>query len=167
MQIGVSVTPEILEDLQQPEALDDPRFSEYTTTMVQHAIYLTSALGMRYLWVDTLCIAHGDPGTAAQVSLTGAIFASATVTIVAADSCVEDGIAGLGIPGSARRDHKQRVLPFGKEKIIVRGISPFLLLGGTPYYSRGWTFQENRLAKRKVFFKDGTSTLGVSVPGMA
>lgn len=152
----VGVIPESMLDLQRPGILDDEN-SGWVSPLVRHAIYLTSALGERYLWVDTLCIVLGDATTAEQLGLMGAIYASATVVIVAADGDAQEGIAGLkGVPDSAPRDAQQWLIPFGSdETIIARTNSPFSLLGGGPYYTRGWTYQEYKMASRKIFLKDG------------
>ena len=76
-----------------------------------------------------------------QLNLMGAIYASAVVTIVATDGDSQDGLAGLeGV--SAPRELEQRVIPFREEKLIVRNTNNWSLSGGTPYYDRGWTYQE-------------------------
>lgn len=156
-KLSVGVVPESKVDLQRPGILDDEEASGWISPLVRHAIYLTSVLGERYLWVDTLCIAHGDGTTADQLDLMGAIYASALVTIIAADGDAQEGIAGLkGVPGSPRRDAQQWLIPFGDDgTIIARTNSPFSLIHGGAYFERGWTFQEHKMATRKIFFKDG------------
>lgn len=154
---NVGVVPETMVDLQRPGILDDDEASSWQSPLVSHAIYLTSVLGERYLWVDTLCIVHGDGTTAEQLGLMGAIYASATVVIIATDGDLQKGIAGLkGVPESPPRNSQQRLIPFGSdETIIARTNSPFSLIVGGPYYERAWTFQEYKMASRKIFLKDG------------
>lgn len=154
---GFGVVPESMLDLQRPGILDNEGASGWVTPLVRHAMYLTTVLGERYLWVDTLCIVHGDSNTTEQLGLMGAIYASAVVVIIAADGDARDGIAGLkGIPESLPRKSQQCLIPFGDdETIIARNNSPFSLITGGPYYKRGWTFQEHKMASRKIFLKDG------------
>lgn len=154
---SVGVVPESMEELQRPGILDEDKASVWASPLVKHAIYLTTILGERYLWVDTLCIVHGDSTTAEQLGLMGAIYATAVVVIIAADDDAHEGIAGLkGVPESPPRESQQWLIPFGDdETIVARTNSPFTLIQGGPYYDRGWTFQEHKMASRKIFLKDG------------
>ena len=70
--------------LQKPNALDSPEISVHLVPVLRHAMYLTSAIGERYLWADALCIAQGDNITE-QYNHMGAIYASAIVAIIAVD----------------------------------------------------------------------------------
>lgn len=47
---------------------------------------------------------------------------------------------------------EQRILPFGQEKIVVQNADVSSLSGGTPYYNRGWAFQEHKMSSRKIWF---------------
>ncbi|KAK3369558.1 heterokaryon incompatibility protein-domain-containing protein [Lasiosphaeria ovina] len=151
------VGPLELQLLRQPHILDDRISLEEIPAMVHHAIHLASVLGIRYLWVDMLCIVHGEgQGAAKQLNLMGAIYASAIVTIVAADGDGSEGIAGLkGVPGSASRNLSQQIIRFGDEKVVIRRGRMVFLEGDTPYYTRGWTYQERLMATRKIYFQDG------------
>jgi len=54
---------------------------------VQDAVEITRALGIRYLWVDALCIIQDSPGDIAhEIGSMGNIYKNATLTIVAAHS---------------------------------------------------------------------------------
>ncbi|XDG04010.1 hypothetical protein ABKA04_003625 [Annulohypoxylon sp. FPYF3050] len=140
----------ILAKLQEPNALDTPQMSPYLSPMVQHSMYVTSILGERYLWADSLCIAHHDRASAAlQLQLMGAIYGNAVVTIIAADTDSKEGLPGLkGVSGS--RKLEQEVVPFGEEQLVVRNTLQFSMVGGTPYYQRGWTYQEYLNSGRKL-----------------
>lgn len=150
---GPLVDDELLGKLQTPNCLDDPIISDNIAPTIQHAIYLTSVLNERYLWVDALCINHGSADTAEQLKLMGAIYVNATLTIIAADGAARDGIKGLrGVSGSRVHDLHQTIIPFGENKLLVRNTSYFSLLEETQYYKRGWTYQEHIMAKRKLWF---------------
>ena len=139
--------------LQKRNALEHPYVSPHLTPIIRHAMYLTAVLGERYLWIDALCIYHGDEAAMAQeLSLMGAIYAGAVVTIVAADGDAQYGLRGLkGI--SSPREMEQQIIPFGEEKLVVRNIGN---AGPEPqaYYERGWTYQEYQMAPRKLVFVD-------------
>ncbi|KAI2473125.1 heterokaryon incompatibility protein-domain-containing protein [Annulohypoxylon bovei var. microspora] len=138
--------------LQEANALDMPQMSPYISPMIRHAMYVTSVLGERYLWADSLCIVHYDHKSAtSQLELMGAIYGNAVLTIIAADTDSEEGLPGLkGASGS--RKMEQKVIPFGKEQLIVRNTSEFSMISGTPYYDRGWTYQEYTNSGRKLLF---------------
>ncbi|KAM0421400.1 hypothetical protein ACHAPT_010754 [Fusarium lateritium] len=145
----------ILSKLQEPHALETPELSQYMTPAAKHAMYLTSFLGERYLWADSLCIPHHDHAAAAQeLYKMGAVYATAVVTIIGADGDSQTGLAGLkGV--SDPRVMDQRVIPFGEEKIIVRNTGIFDLQDWLPYYEHGWTYQAYYMAQRKIFFNRG------------
>lgn len=81
----------------------------------------------------------------------GAIYASASMTIVATDG---DAVYGLpGVKGSAEsRNLQQQIIPFGSndESVVVRKLD--LLGQSTEYHKRAWTYQEYELAPRKLIF---------------
>ncbi|KAI1390059.1 heterokaryon incompatibility protein-domain-containing protein [Hypoxylon trugodes] len=148
----VVIDATVLSTLQQPNALDTPQMSPYVLPIVRHAMYITSIMSERYLWVDSLCISHRDRKTTAQqLEHMAAIYGNAIVTIIAADTDSMEGLPGLkGV--SESRKMEQRVVPLGEEQLVVRNTGIFSLTGGTPYYKRGWTFQEYTHSSRKVFF---------------
>ena len=147
-----SVDADTMAKLRKPNALDSPEIPVHLVPVLRHAMYLTSAIGERYLWADAVCIAHGDDAAAPkQRNLMGAIYASAIVTIIAADGDTQDGVLGLR-DISAPRKLEQRILPFGKDKIVVRNTGIFYS-SGTRFYERGWTYQEEKMSQRKILFK--------------
>ena len=149
---GFTMNDDILGQLQQPGALDTPGISARLQPVIRRAMYLTSVLGERYLWADALCIVQGNyTSTEVQLNLMGAIYANALLSIIAADGDSQGGLTGLeGV--SPPRELAQRIAPFGDEKIIVRNTNIFSMERGTPYYDRGWTYQELKLTSRKLLF---------------
>ena len=138
--------------LRKPNALDSPEISMNLSPILRHAMYLTSAIGERYLWADALCIVHGDDAaTVEQLNLMGAIYASAIVTIIATDGDSQDGLLGLRDISTPRK-LEQNIVPFGEEKIVVQNTKLFFSTGGTPYYDRGWAYQEDKMSQRKILF---------------
>ncbi|KAF5859567.1 hypothetical protein ETB97_002742 [Aspergillus alliaceus] len=143
------------DELQKRNSLISPKLAKQLSPTIRHAISMTRAIGLRYLWADALCIIHGDDTeTTEQLLLMGSIYATAIVTIIAANDGVQHGLPGLkGI--SPSRHLEQRVVPFGKEKCIA-GKSIASLQSATPYYSRGWTYQEQLMSARKIIFQNKT-----------
>ncbi len=155
--IGFRATNRLLELLRRPGALSQSAFADDIPPSVQHAMQLVLAIDERYLWVDAMCIMQDDDvHMAEQLQLMGAIYASAKMTIVAGDGDAMDGISGLkGISGSRELD--QTVLPiFDNEKIIAPKY-PILQNedGCSPYFKRGWTYQEYFLSRRRLIFAEG------------
>lgn len=143
---------DLLQILRQHNSLDGPDITGRLPPMIKHAMSLTSAIGERYLWVDALCIVHGEhSSTAEQLDLMTAIYARSIVTIIAADGDSSDGLLGLkGI--SSPRDLRQKVIPFGNETLLVRNTGIFSMGSGTEYYNRAWTYQEYKSSPRKLLF---------------
>lgn len=150
--VGRLIDDSVLEMLQVPQALETPALSEYVSPIIRNAIHLTTVIGERYLWVDALCITHGDNNsTTKQLSLMGAIYANAILTVVAADGDSQTGLAGIkGI--SAPRELKQILVPFGDHQLLHKDNIGFQAEIWLPYYERGWIYQELRLSSRKLAF---------------
>ncbi|KAF8846586.1 hypothetical protein BDZ45DRAFT_541413, partial [Acephala macrosclerotiorum] len=91
----------------------------------QDAVTVTRALGIQYLWIDSLCIVQDDAQDwQIESSKMAEIFSNAHLTIIAAT-------------GSSCNDG------------FLRRISEIL---GSKWIIRGWTFQEERLARRALVF---------------
>lgn len=125
---------------------------------IQDAMFLVKAIGERYLWVDALCIAQDDPEEVSKiVRVMDRIYENAELTIIAASGGHSDaGIQGL-YPGS--RDLQPPVTG------IVEGV-PLLwteedtfytrhMLETSPWFTRGWTYQENQLSRRCLILNKG------------
>ncbi|KAK8057500.1 hypothetical protein PG996_011437 [Apiospora saccharicola] len=141
-----------LDSLQQPGAFLHAQFVDLISPTIRHAMGLVRILGERYLWADALCIVQ-DRGeeTAVQLRLMGAIYASAKLTIVAADGDASHGIPGLrGI--SQPRQLRQIKFPLGQDDhVLIRHKPVFRNADGcTPYFKRAWTYQEYMHSKRRL-----------------
>ncbi|KAF6794181.1 hypothetical protein CMUS01_16042, partial [Colletotrichum musicola] len=147
-------TSRVLESLQKPGALSASSRLDMPPT-IRHAMKLVRALGERYLWADAICIAQDDIGhRTEQIQLMGAIYASATFTVVAADGRADDGILGLRGISPPRAVSQQLVPVFESEKASHVDPKGHVRARGDPsYFSRGWTFQEYHLSKRRLEFR--------------
>ncbi|KAH8673184.1 heterokaryon incompatibility protein-domain-containing protein, partial [Ilyonectria robusta] len=145
---------DLLPTLLMPGSLSPDQLGAELPPGIRHAMQLVHEIEERYLWVDSVCIVQDDKThSMEQLRLMGAIYSSATLTIVASDGDATEGI--LGLQGSSpSREFKQAVIPvFENEKVIVRQL-PLLesLSGCSLYFERGWTFQEFYLSKRRLIF---------------
>ncbi|RPD52936.1 HET-domain-containing protein [Lentinus tigrinus ALCF2SS1-7] len=104
------------------------------------AIRITQKLGIRYLWIDALCIIQDDDDDwRAEAAKMAAIYSGATVVLSAMDS--ESSTAGILKPegriSSVRLDEKhtvQRNLPLFHQNVA-----------SSPLNRRGWCMQERLL----------------------
>jgi len=122
--------------------------------VVEDAIRVTLGLGYEYLWVDRHCIdQNGDESVKqAQLRNMNRVYANAEVTLVAAAG--QDPSAGL--PGA--HDDRPRKAPLCarvKGHVLV-GVppNPATLVTSSTWATRGWTYQEALLARRRLYFTD-------------
>ncbi|KAK6705203.1 hypothetical protein SNK05_009096 [Fusarium graminearum] len=149
---GRLVDASILDKFQVPGALESPSLSGHISPIIRNAIFLTAAIGEKYLWVDAICITHEDrESTARQLTSMGAIYANAIVTVVAADGDSLTGLAGIRCI-SAARQLNQVIVPFQDQKLKRLDYWALQMENRLPYYERGWIYQEVRLSTRKIVF---------------
>ncbi|KAF3801411.1 hypothetical protein GCG54_00005567 [Colletotrichum gloeosporioides] len=142
-----------MSNLQRPNSLDDPAITTQLAPMVRQAIALTSSVGQRYLWVDTLCIDHSRIAeSTTQLQNMGAIYANASLTIVALDRDAEDGFPGLRDISQEKDRDDEVPIQFGNEEFILDKLSYFGLTLWSMYHERGWTFQEFNMSPRRLIF---------------
>jgi hypothetical protein len=120
---------------------------------IKDAMKVTRGIGLRYLWVDALCIVQDDDDDKKNfISNMDIIYGNATLTIVASTNLSP----AEALPGvSAPRQHTQIVEQ-------VQGLTLGAALHDTrtadhtvdtsTWNSRAWTFQERGLSQRAVYF---------------
>lgn len=119
---------------------------------IRDSITVTRALGMRYLWVDSICIDQSNsPEKKAQISIMDAIYLGASATIVALDG--ENADSGLpGVHASVPRQ-PQFVLEFSPGDEMVDVLPPLSdEVRVSRWARRAWTFQEGILSRRRILF---------------
>ncbi len=149
-----------LKILQKPQALRHKNIVESIPRTILHAIDLALLLGEKYLWVDSLCIVQDDEdqkrGDLLQMA---AIYASASITIVAADGLdATYGLRGIQkVSDPVERKLNQHIIPVGRQHFVVRTFPPKNERDehhpDDGYYSRAWTFQEYFFSKRHIVFE--------------
>lgn len=131
---------------------------------IQDAMTVCSKLGIRYLWVDRLCIIQdGDAHKQSQINAMGTIYSSAYLTICAVGSPDSDmGLFGVG----------KQTRPFTQQIETVAGVQQVLIFppirsydsakSQQVWWKRAWTYQEYQLSKRRLYFGSWKSELNCS-----
>lgn len=136
---------------------------------VRDAFEITRLLGERYLWVDSLCISQDETATSKGLNSMHHIYANSRICLIALAGT--DANHGLrGIQGfSAPRHIEQLIFDMADGERFSWVEEPHRQLNdddmlfyhkpssfeGSSYNERGWTFQENIFAKRRLVFTDG------------
>ena len=113
---------------------------EKSSRTVQDAANLTSGMGIRYLWIDQLCVIRGDDNLLHRtLRAMGDIYHHAIATIVAADG--SDANSGLsGVRGGPRRPQSYPViLESGRSRMALIKSPRTKYLDDSTYLRRAWT----------------------------
>ncbi|KAK0730085.1 heterokaryon incompatibility protein-domain-containing protein [Lasiosphaeris hirsuta] len=124
---------------------------------IRDAMDLTRRIGMRYLWVDTLCIVQDDPRDKQQlIGIMDDVYNNAVFTIVAASGDdAKSGLRGVsprtGRPVSAARI---KICSSDDTTLDLSMCLPSLCeeVRRSAWNTRGWTFQEQCLSRRCLYF---------------
>ncbi|KAF2471221.1 HET-domain-containing protein, partial [Lindgomyces ingoldianus] len=122
------------------------------------AIKVTHALGLRYLWIDALCIQQDSPEQLKQqINLMDKIFLGSTLTIFA--SAAENADVGLALDTPAKRIPVH--LPINTTGSSMASVGQVLVspphhwdhdYDGQGLHSRAWVLQEEVLSRRGLSF---------------
>lgn len=120
--------------------------------VITDAINVTMALGFQYLWVDKFCIDQDNPDTKhKQIKQMSDIYENADLTIVAAAGIDETyGLPGVG----EKRRASQNTAKFNGIRVISTMKDPHVSIRSSHWATRGWTFQEAVLSRRRLFFTE-------------
>jgi hypothetical protein len=125
-----------------------PQLSQAPLT-IEDAIICTEKLGIRYLWVDRYCIDQDDPETKhGLIQRMDQIYQNASITIInAAGEGPECGLPGVS--STSRRPQSSATLR-GVTFTTVPNVK--VELARSAWFSRGWTYQEGLLSRRRLIF---------------
>ena len=137
-----------------PEVVHDPRtLPTKLPRTIEDAITVTQRLDFRYLWVDRYCInQQQEKEKAHQIGKMDEIYMNAELTIIAAAGSDPN----YGLPGVGHQRRKSQYLTtcarIGKHFLITTADAPTRSIHTTKWYTRGWTFQEALLSRRRLVF---------------
>ncbi|KAI0503169.1 heterokaryon incompatibility protein-domain-containing protein [Xylaria bambusicola] len=118
------------------------------------AIDVVLKLGYYYLWIDKYCVdQHDKCKKHEQLMHMGHVYKNATLTIVAAAGHDES----YGLPGvSSTRLHRQTSFKNDGDGYELRSTLPLphSSIAKSKWASRGWTYQEAILSRRRLVFTD-------------
>lgn len=117
---------------------------------VSDAIFVTLQLGLRYLWVDKYCIDQNNPEEKHDaIRNMDSIYRGAFVTIIAAAGSGSD----YGLPGVSRPRKAATSFGIGSHAFVVME-NPREDVESSLWNTRGWTYQEMLLSRRRLIFTD-------------
>ncbi len=119
--------------------------------VISDSVECAIKLNIRYLWVDRFCIdqlnAHEKHVQISQMDL---IYAKAQVTIISATRNPDDGLPGVA--GVLRKDHPHLYV---HGRVIASTLpDPQTSVRSSKWVTRGWTYQEGLLSRRRLIFTD-------------
>ena len=104
--------------------------------VIVDAIEVSSKLGIRYIWFDSVCLVQDDPdGLAKGINAMHLIYEGAYLTIVAAHGADAD----LGLPGVSVPRQPQVVRHIGNGVTLVPNSRPPRGISDSMWSTRGWT----------------------------
>jgi len=122
---------------------------------IQDAIQLVRGLGVRYIWIDSLCISQGSlMSWRLNAESMHLIFGNAYFTICAADGDSNTGLRAIKAGNPKTRDAPMRA-SIKPDLDVITSRSPESIIEASKWIERGWTFQEHLLSPRCLVFAGG------------
>ncbi|KAJ8593629.1 HET-domain-containing protein, partial [Rhizopogon salebrosus TDB-379] len=118
---------------------------------IRDTIQLVRQLGERYLWIDALCIVQDDhKDKEDQICVMDLVYGNSVFTIFAAGGgSVREPLPGIR-PGT--RDPNQQIAKIQGLHLAVPLVLPRAAVVSSEWNTRGWTYQELMLSRRRIFF---------------
>ncbi|KAN0089200.1 HET domain containing protein [Hyaloscypha variabilis] len=122
--------------------------------VIRDAMELVRRLGLRYLWVDSLCIVQDSKRSWNLNSrMMNVIYGNAHLTICAADgSDAWFGLKALDSSGHSTKQYIEKCAP--GVRLMVSQLAE-TGINSSVWNTRAWTFQERLLSKRCLIFTEG------------
>lgn len=149
-----------------PQMSDGIAFDKLPPTL-QDAITTTHGLGIRYLFIDSLCILQDDEEDIhTQVAEMSEIYSEAVVTIIASRAHGADFTflhkRQTSLPSLRLADKRYKMslrCPDGElGSVVVLSSESGAKISSGPLETRAWTLQENLLAARTLDYEDDHTT---------
>ncbi|KAK4448477.1 heterokaryon incompatibility protein-domain-containing protein, partial [Podospora aff. communis PSN243] len=121
----------------------------------RHAVLFTRELGVRYLWIDPLCIIQDDTQDWERESVTmRSVYENSHLTIAAAASPSAQGGLFPFLPPKHPPHNISGTTPDGKPFELSASLRMDHSGSKLPLLKRGWAFQERNLSPRTLFFAE-------------
>jgi hypothetical protein len=122
--------------------------------VIRDAMDLVRRLGLRYLWVDSLCIVQDSKRSWDLNSrVMNLVYGNAFLTICAADGV--DAWFGLKALNSSRHETSQHIEEVAPGVRLMVSQLAETGINSSVWNTRAWTFQERLLSKRCLIFTEG------------
>ena len=149
-------TKSMKEELSIPGALRDNEMKLIQT--IQDAIQCVSELGEKYLWVDALCIIQDDEEhKSAQIQQMDQVYGCSLLTLIHAPPYpggrVESYKGFVGYRKGSRITKQDTFQVQGMELLIPLS-DVDSVIRESRWTTRAWTYQEDRLSRRKLYFTE-------------
>ncbi|TKA35549.1 hypothetical protein B0A54_13136 [Friedmanniomyces endolithicus] len=130
----------------------------------RHAIQITRGLGIRYIWIDALCIVQNDHDDwAREAAKMRTVYSDAFLTIAAASAsdgtggCFHSRDGGKEYPYAGQRGSVTNIyirLPVDHSffDALSAGVQAHKSVQHYPLATRKWIFQERMLSRRVLYF---------------
>ena len=144
------------EELFIPGALRDNE--EKLIQSIQDAIQCVSELGERYLWVDALCIIQDhEEHKSSQIQQMDRVYGCSLLTLIHAPPDASDPVEAIkGFVGYRKgsRVRKQNTYRVQGMELLIPLADVNSVIWGSRWSTRAWTYQEERLSRRKLYFTE-------------
>lgn len=137
---------------EQRRLIEGTKLSPYQLpAVIMNAIEVTKLLGYRYLWIDKYCINQDQPELKHdQIRQMGVIYRNAELTLIAAAGTDEN----YGLPGVRTREASRQLITKAMNMVAIWAKNPRDATDQSHWSTRGWTFQEMFLSRRRLVFTD-------------
>ncbi|OPB45444.1 hypothetical protein A0O28_0076540 [Trichoderma guizhouense] len=136
---------------EQREMGDGKQLPAELPLLIRDAMAVTRAMGFRYLWVDRYCIDQNNSTVEhGQIRQMDAIYSNAEVTIIAAAGQDEN----YGLSGVGRHRPATQMVHIGDVAVVWTLKDPQAAIKSSKWSTRGWTFQEAILSRRRLVFTE-------------
>lgn len=154
---GLELRSENLSLLCVTGSLREIKFFSRIPKTILDAMKITRQMGLRYLWVDRLCIIQDIPThLTTQLQQMASIYANCYFTIIAADGFdAEHGLHGVD-PHYLARCNLQTSFDFAENVKMIQKPEKESIFYKPFWNTRGWTFQERAVSPRNLVFTNNT-----------